>query len=86
MLGNSIDFKNFNWNLVVLKKILLKPLKITIFRPNLCKNGVLMGHAQKKKQFFSSEITKPDPKLSKKFYFSKTSYVLAELWMFLYIV
>ena len=48
-------------------KKLLKPLKI-IFRPNLCKNSVTMGHAQIKKQFFS-EIT-PDPKLSKPFYFN----------------
>ena len=68
------------------EKNLLKPLKITIFRPNLCKTGVLMGHAQNKKQFFFSEIIKPDPKLSKPFYFNKISYVLAALWMFFYIV
>ena len=66
------------------EKILLKPLKITIFRPNLCKTGVPMGHAQNKKQFFFSEIIKPDPKLSKPFYFNKMPYVLAELWMFFY--
>ena len=49
---------------------MLKPLKITIFWPNLCKNGVPMGHTQNKKQFFFfSEMIKPDPKLSKPFYF-----------------
>ena len=39
------------------------------------------GHAQNKKQFFFSEITKqPDPKLSKFFfYFNKIPHVLAEL-------
>ena len=78
MLGNSNNIKNFNWNPVALEKKLLKSLKISIFWPNLCKNGVPMGHTQKKKQFFS-EITEPDPKLSKPFYFNKTSYVLAEL-------
>ena len=31
---------------------MLKPIKITIFRPNLCKTGALMGHTQNKKQFF----------------------------------
>ena len=62
------------------EKILLKPLKITIFWPNLCKTGVLMGHTQNKKQFFRSEIIKPDPiKLSQPFYFNKIPYILAEL-------
>ena len=41
-----------------------------------------MGHAQNKKQnknnFFAEKI-KPDHKLSKKFYFIKISYALAEL-------
>ena len=37
-----------------------------------------MGHAQNKKQFFFSEITKTDSKLSKP-YFNKIPYVLAEL-------
>ena len=41
-------------------KILLKPLKVTIFWPNLCKNGVTMGHTQIKKQIFFSEIIRPD--------------------------
>ena len=35
-----------------------------------------MGHIQNKRL---SEILKPDPKLSKPFYFNKISYVLAEL-------
>ena len=30
-----------------------------------------MGHTQDKKQFFFSEIAKPDPKLSKKFTLTK---------------
>ena len=38
-----------------------------------------MGDAQNKKTFFFSEIIKPDPKLSKPFYFNKIPYVLAEL-------
>ena len=48
------------------------------FLPNLSKNGVPIGHSQNKKQFFS-EITKPDPKLSKPYYFNKILYVLTEL-------
>ena len=59
MLGNSINIKNFNWNPVVLKNLLRKPLKITIFLPDLCKN-VPMGHIQNKKTIFYSETTKPD--------------------------
>ena len=43
-----------------------------------------MGHAQN--IFFLSKITNPDPKLSEPFYFNKVLYVLAELWMFFYIV
>ena len=44
-----------------------------------------MGHMQNRKQFFS-EITKPDQKLSKTFYFIKILYVLAELLMFFYFM
>ena len=62
-----------------MKKKLLKPLEISICRPNLCKNGVHIGQAQKKKQFFFSDVTKPDPKLSKPFYFNRLSYVLVDL-------
>ena len=54
ILGDLISINNFNWNPVVLKK-LLKYLKITIFWPNLCKNGFLMGYAPPKKQFFLHE-------------------------------
>ena len=84
LLWNSINIKNFNWNPVILTNFLLKPLKITNFWPNLCKNGVPMGHPQN--TFFFSEITKPDPKLSKPFCFNKrVPYVLlTELWMFFY--
>ena len=46
------SINNFNCNPVVLKTKLVKPLKITIFGSNLCKKGVTMDHAQKKKQFF----------------------------------
>ena len=67
------------------EKFLGNHLKITIFQSNLCKNGVPMGHAQNKKQFVL-EITRPHPTLSKPFYFNTISYVLAELWMFFYIV
>ena len=45
-------------------------------------NGVPMDYAQSKNQFFFSEITKRDPKLSKAFYFNTIPYVLAGLWMF----
>ena len=56
MLEDSINnINNFNWNLVVLKK-LLKCLKFTIFPPNLRKTGVPIGHAPNN---FFSEI-KPD--------------------------
>ena len=61
---------------------MLKPLKITISWPNLCKKG----HTRNKKNIFFSEIRKPDHKLSKKFYFNKISYFLAELWMFFYFM
>ena len=37
------------------------------------------GSHPKEKNIFFAEITKPDCKLSKLFYFTKTSYVLAEL-------
>ena len=39
-----------------------------------------------KTMFFLSEITEPDPKPSKPFYFNKISYVLVEPLMFFYIV
>ena len=52
MLGDSINFNKFNRNPIVLKKKLVKPLKITIFGPNLHKKGVIMGHTENKKQFF----------------------------------
>ena len=79
MLGDSININNFNWNLVVLKKNLLRPLKITIFWPHLRKKGLTVNHAQNKILFFFSEITEPDLKLLKTSYFIKISYVLAEL-------
>ena len=62
------------------EKILLKPLEVIIFQPNLWKNGVPMRcPKQKNIFFFFSEITKPDHNLSKPFYFNKISYVLAKL-------
>ena len=52
--GDSINSNNFSWNPMSSseKKKLLKPLKITNFWPNLCKNVVPMGHTQNKKLFF----------------------------------
>ena len=38
-----------------------------------------MGQAQSQKTIFFAEITKPDHKLSKTFYFIKILYVLTEL-------
>ena len=67
------------------QKILLKPLKLTTFCPNLSKKGVPRGHAPNKKLFFS-EITKSDYKLSKYFCFNKISYFFAELWLLFYFV
>ena len=66
------------------EKNLLKPLETTIFWPNFCKNG---GHGQhpKQKTIVFAEITKPDHRLSKPFYFIKI-YVLVEFWMFFYFV
>ena len=64
MLGNSINIKKLNWNPLVLKFFLLKPLKITISWSNLWKKEVPMCHFQNNKHFFS-EITKLDHKLSK---------------------
>ena len=44
------------------------------------------GPRPKQKTIFLSEIIKPDSKLPKTFYLNKIPYVLAELWMFFYIV
>ena len=85
MLVDSINVNNFNCNPIILKNILVKPLTITIFGHNLRKKGVTIGHAQNEKQFFT-EKNKPGHKLSKKNYFIKISYVLAQLWMFSYFV
>ena len=60
-------------------KKLLKPLKIAILGPNLCKKGVSMGNAQHEKQFFFAEITKADHKLSKTFYFYPKKNVLVNM-------
>ena len=60
------------------EKFLLKPQKITIFWPNFVQNWGPHGPHPKQKTIFFSEIIKPDPKLSKPFYFNKMSYVLAE--------
>ena len=64
---------------------MVKPLKVIIFGPNLHKKRVTMGTILKTRNNFFTEITKPDHKLSKTFYFIKV-YVLAELWMFFYLV
>ena len=85
MLGDSISINNFNWNPVILKKNLLTPLETIIFWPNSCKNGVPMGNTQNKTTIVFAEITKPDHRLSKPFYFIKI-YVLVELWLFFYFV
>ena len=69
MLGDPSNIKNFNWNL-------LKPLKITIFGPTFAKMRCPWVTTKTKHIFL--EIKKPDPKLSKPFYFNKVSYVLAE--------
>ena len=67
------------------EKYLLRPLKITIFWPNLCKDRVPMGHTINRKHFFV-KIIKPDHKLSKIFYFIKISYVLAELLIMFFLI
>ena len=79
MLGDSINFNNFNWNPVVLKKNLLKPLKLAIFGAICAKMGFPWTTPKTKNFFFFEEITKTDHKLSKTIYFLKISYVLAEL-------
>ena len=56
----------------------MQPLKITNFLAQLVQKRGLHGPHPQEKQFFP-EITKPDHKLSKTFYFNKISYVLAEL-------
>ena len=77
MLENSININSFNWNLIVLKKkTLLKPLKITIFWPNLHKNGSPWAKPKTENNFFA-EIMKYHHELSN--FFIKISYVLAEL-------
>ena len=71
MLGESINIKNFNWNPVVLKKLLFFGLTCEKWGPH--------GPHPKQKTIFFSEITKVDSKLSKPFYFNKIPYVSAEL-------
>ena len=53
MLGDSMNINNFNWNPVVLKKKKLEP------GPTCAKMGSLCT-TPKTKNFFFSEITKPD--------------------------
>ena len=48
----SININNPKLEYSSSEKKLLKPLKITIFWPNLCKNGVPMSCTQNKEQFF----------------------------------
>ena len=45
--------------------MLLKPLKLTNFQPNLCKKWGPHGPHPKQKTIFFSKKTKPDPMLSK---------------------
>ena len=79
LLGDLININNFNYNPVILKIFLLKPLKIAIFGPNLCiKRGQYRPHSKQTETFFA-EMTKAYHKLSKTFYFIKISYVLTEL-------
>ena len=78
MLRDSININNLCWNPVVLKKKWVKPLKNCFIGPNLHKKGVIMGHAQRGKQFYWAEITKADYQLSETFYFIKLSYFLTE--------
>ena len=78
-LGNSINIKNFNWNLVVLKK----PLK-KIFLTQLVQKWGPHGPRPKQKTTFFSEITKPHLKLSKTFFLTKYMFWLS--YVFLYCV
>ena len=83
MLGDSISINNFNCNPVVLIFFFAKTSKI--FGPNLRKKRSQYGSHPKQKHFFA-EMIKTDHKISKTFYFIKILYVLAELWMFFYLV
>ena len=51
---------------------------MTFLDPTCTKKGSLWA-TPKTKNIFFTEITKPNQKLSKTFYFIKTSYALAEL-------
>ena len=87
MLKDSININNCNWNQVVSEKkcAKCKTSRNYHFWGNFHNNGVPMGHAQNKNNFFS-EITKPDQKLSETFYLTKISCFLAELLMSFYFV
>ena len=61
--------------------MLLKPLKIAIFGPNLLKNRDYCGPQPKQTRSVSVEMTKADHKLSKMFYFIKISYVICFDWV-----
>ena len=83
MLLDSININNVNWNPEVLKKI-AKTSKLPFFVLTCAKMGFPWA-TPKTKTIFLAEV-KPDHKLSKTFYFSKISCVLADLWMFFYFV
>ena len=63
MLGKSININNFDWNPVVLKEI-AKTSKNYHFLAQLVQKWGPHGLRPNRKQFFFTEITKPDPKLS----------------------
>ena len=77
MLRDSININNFNCNPVVLKINLVKPLKIAFLGPNLHTKKKSVWGTHKTKIKLYAEKTKADHKLSKLFYFIKTSFVLA---------
>ena len=59
---------------------MLKPLKTLLFGRTSTKMGSHLALATPKtKNNFFAQITKPDHKLAKTFYFLKISYVLVEL-------
>ena len=66
MSGNSINIKNFNWNLVVLKNF-AKTSKNYHFSAQLVQKWGRRVSRPIQEAVFFSEITKPVPKSSKPF-------------------
>ena len=78
-LVDSINIDNFNWNPIVLKKKMVKPIKLSFLSAQLPQKRGHYGSRPKQKTISFTKITKLHHKLSEIFNFIKMSYVFAVL-------